>query len=76
MMILTQPTEEAAIDLTMTHCTGHIADHPHITVLLVIDPKIAVDHTHNHPINLQDMNHAHQIYTPAGQEEGHAPRRT
>ena len=39
---------------------------PHITALQVIDPEIAVGHTHNHPTNLQGMNHADQIHTPAG----------
>ena len=35
---LTQPTEDTATDLAMTHCTGHIADHPNIKALQVIDP--------------------------------------
>ena len=67
---LAQPTEDTATDLAMTHHIGHIA------ALWVIDPKITVDHTHDHPTNLQGMNHADQIHTPAGQEEGHIPRRT
>ena len=49
----------------MTHCTGHITDYPHITALQVIDPKIAEGHTHNHPTNLQGMNHTDQIHTTA-----------
>ena len=35
-----QPTEDTATELTMTHHTSYIADHPHITALQVIDPKI------------------------------------
>ena len=30
---LTQPTEATATDIAMTHHTGHITDHPHITAL-------------------------------------------
>ena len=63
---LTQLTEDTATDLAMTHCISHTADHPHITGLWVIDPEIAVGHTHNHPTDLQCMNHADQIHTPAG----------
>ena len=63
---LTQPTEDTATDLTMTHCTSHIADRLHITALWVIDPQITVGHTHDHPTNLQGMNHADQIHSPAG----------
>ena len=55
---IAQPTEDAATDLTVTHCTSHIADHPHITALWVIDPEITVDHTHDHPTDLQGINHA------------------
>ena len=60
----------------MTHHTGHITDYPHIAALWVIDPKILVGHTHDHPKNLQGMNQADQIHTSAGQEEGYNPRRT
>ena len=35
---LTQPTEETATDLTMTHHTGHIAYHPDIKALQIINP--------------------------------------
>ena len=73
---LTQPTEFTATDLAVTHHTGHIADHLHIAALCVINPKIAVHHTHDHPTDLQDINHTDQIHTLAGQEESHIPRRT
>ena len=73
---LPQPTEDTATDLTMTHHIGHIADHPHITAPWVIEPQIAVGHTHDHPTDLQGMNHTDQIHIPAGQKEGHTPRRT
>ena len=63
---LTQPTEDTATDLAMTHCTGHITDHPNSKALQVIDPQITVDHLHNHPTDLQDMNLTDQIHTLAG----------
>ena len=73
---LIQPTEDTAKDLTMTHHTGHITDHPHIAALLVIDPEITVIHTHDHPTNLEGMNHADQIHNLAVWEEGYIQRRT
>ena len=68
----------------MTHCIGHITDHPHLTALLIIDPKIIVGHTHNHPTNLQGMNHADQVLlqldkkkaTPQEEHEGEDRRPT
>ena len=63
---LTQHAEDTATDLTVTHLIGHIADHPHIAALQVMDPKIVVGHTHNHPANLQGMNHTDWIHIPAG----------
>ena len=73
---LAQHVGDAATDLTVTHHIGHITDHVHIAALWVINPKIVIGHTHNHPTNLQGMNHTDQIHTPAGQEEGYTPRRT
>ena len=73
---LTQLTEDTATDHAVTHHTGHITDHPKMEVLQVIDSEIAVDHIHDHPTDLQDMNLANQIHIPAGQEEDHIPRRT
>ena len=73
---LIQPTEDATTHLTVTLHTGHIADHPNIKAPHVIDPKITVDHIHNHPIDLPDMNLTDQIHIPGGQEEDHIPRRT
>ena len=63
---LSQPTEDTATDLTVTHCTGHITDHPHITTLWVINPEITVGHTHDYLTSHQGMNQADQIHTPAG----------
>ena len=63
---LTQPTGDTATGLSITHHTGHIADHPHIPALWVINPKITVGHTHDHPTDSQGMNHADQTHTPAG----------
>ena len=37
---LIQHTEDTATDPVVTHCIGHIKDHPHIAVLWVIDPEI------------------------------------
>ena len=73
---LTIPSEDTPTDLTITHQTGHTVDHPHITALQGMDPKIIVGHTHDHPTELQGMNYTDQIHTLAGQEEGHIPRRT
>ena len=72
---LIQPTEETTTNLTMTLHTSHIADHPNIKALQDINPEITLDHIHNHPVALQDMNLANQIHIPAGQED-HIPRRT
>ena len=62
----TQPTEDTATDVTVTHLTDHIADHPNIEALQVINPKIVAGHIHAPPTNLQSMNFADQIHTPAG----------
>ena len=42
----------------------------------MIEPEIIVDHTHTPPTDLQGINLTDQIHAPAGQEEGHTPRRT
>ena len=73
---LAQPRKDTAIDLIVTHHTDHIADHPNIEALQVIDHEIVVGHIHTPPTNLQGMNIEDQIHTPAGQEEGHTQRRT
>ena len=46
------PIEITAIDRAMTHHINHIAEHPHIEVLQLTNPEIAVDHTSNHHIDL------------------------
>ena len=68
---LTQPTEDTATDLTLILHTSHITDHPNIKAPQFINLKITVDHIHDHPINLQDMNLTNQIPISAGQEEEH-----
>ena len=73
---LGQTTKDTATDLAVTHCTGHIADHPNIKALQVINPEITVGHIHDHPTDPQGMNLTDQIHTPTGWEEGHIPRRT
>ena len=67
---------DTVTDLTVTHCTGHIADHPHITALRVINPQISAGDTYDHPTNLQGMNHTDQTHIPARWEESHIPKRT
>ena len=42
------PIEDTAINLTMIHHTDLITDHPQIEVLQLINPEIAVGHTHDH----------------------------
>ena len=73
---LVQPTEDTTTDLTMTLHTSHITDQPNIKSLQVINPEIAVDHIHDHPIDLHGMNLADQIHILAGQEEENIPRIT
>ena len=70
------PIEATAINLAVTHHIHHIADHPHIEALQVINPEIAVGHIHNHPTDLQCRTHVDQVHTPADHEENHTPRRT
>ena len=62
---LTQPTEDTATDLAMTHHIIHITDHPNIKALQVINPEVAVYHICDHPTNLQGMNLTDQIHTQA-----------
>ena len=53
----TPPIEDTAIDLTMTHHISHIADCPHTEVHQLINPEITLDHTHDHPTDLQGRTH-------------------
>ena len=71
---LIQPREDTTTGLTITLHTHHIADHPDIKVLQVINAKITVGHIHDHLIDLQDMNPANQIHITSGQEVGPIPR--
>ena len=68
--------EATVIDLATTHHIHNITDHPHIEVLQVINPEIAVGHIHHHPTNLQGGTHVDQVHTSAGHKENHTPRRT
>ena len=70
------PIEATAIDLAMTHHINHIADHSQIKVLQLINPEIAVDHTHDHPTDLQGRTHTDQVHIPADHEENNTSRRT
>ena len=45
--------EVTAINLPTTHHINLIADHLHIEVIQLTTPGITVDHTHDHPTNLQ-----------------------
>ena len=60
----------------MTHHINHIADHPHIEALQVINPEMVVGHIHDHPTILQGRTHLGQVHTPADHEENHTPRGT
>ena len=72
------PIEATAIYLATTCHINLITDHPDIEVLQLINPEITVDHTHDHPTNLQgrthtDQVHIHQIMgktTPQEEPEG------
>ena len=70
------PIEATAINLTMTCHIDHIADHPHIEVLQVINPQITVGHIHDHPTDLQGRTHVDQVHTSADHEKNHTQRRT
>ena len=71
---ISQHTADTATDLNVTHWIGHIVDYPHITALEVINPEMVVGHTNDHPTDLQGMNQADQIHTPAGQVEGYTQK--
>ena len=72
----TPPIEVTAIGLTMTHHISLITDCPHIEVLQLTTPEIAVDHAYNHGTNLQGETHTDQVHIPAGHEANHTSRRT
>ena len=64
-----QHTDDTAAGPTITHYTGHTANPPHATACQATTPRIAVDHTHEHPTNHQSIVHtktdnAVQDYTP------------
>ena len=69
------PMEATAINLAMTHHINLIADHPHIEVLQLTNPEIAVCHTYNHPTDLQGRTDTDQVHIPADHEENHTSRR-
>ena len=68
--------ETTAIDFAVTHHINHITDHPLIEAPQVINPEITVGHIHDHPADLQGMNHVDQVHNPAGQDENHIQRRS
>ena len=68
--------EVTAINFTMTHHIDLITDHPQMEVLQFTTPGIAVDHTHDHPSNLQGETHTDQVPIPADHEANHISRRT
>ena len=70
------PIDVTAIDPTAAHHTDHITDYPPVEVLQLTTPEIIVDHTHDHPTNLQVETHTDQIHIPADHEANHIPRRT
>ena len=67
----TPPTEVTAINITVTHHIINILDHPHIEVLQLTTPEIAVGHTHDHPTYLQSETCTYQIHIPADHEANH-----
>ena len=72
----TAPIEVTVIDLAVTYHTNLIADHPHIEILQLTTPEIAVDHTHEHPTNLQGKTHTNQVHIPADHKANHTSGRT
>ena len=71
----TPSIEATAINLPVTHHIDHITDHPHLEVLQFTTPEIAVDHTHEHPTNLQGKAHTDQVHIQADHEANHTSRR-
>ena len=65
------PIEVIGINLAMTYHINHITDHPHIEDLQLTTPKITVDHSHDHPTNLQGEIHTDQVHIPADHEANH-----
>ena len=74
VIVATPHIETAAIDPAMTHHINHIADHPHLEVLQLTNPEITIDHTQDHPTNLQSRTHTDQVHIPADHEENHTSR--
>ena len=70
------PIEATTINHATTCHINHITDHPHIEVLQLINLEITVDHTHDHPTDLQGRNHTDQVHILADHEENHTSRRT
>ena len=68
--------EITAIDLAMTHHISLTLDHPHIEILQLTSPEITVDHTHDHPTNLQGEICTGHIHIPADHKANHTSRRT
>ena len=68
--------EITAINPAVTHHTNHITDHPHMEVLQLTTPEITVDHTHDHPTNLQGTTCTDHIHIPGDHEANHTSRRT
>ena len=50
-------TEAKVTEPTVTHHTGHTADHPHTTAHQVTACRTAVDHLHAHPTDCQNIIH-------------------
>ena len=69
------PIEVTAINPAMTHHTDHITDHPHIEVLQLTTPEIAVDYTYYHSTNLQGETHTDQVHIPTDYVVNHILRR-
>ena len=70
------PIDITAIHFAMTHHINHISDHPHIQVLQLTTPEIAVGHTYNHPTILQGEICTGQVHIPADDKASHTSRRT
>ena len=70
------PIEATAIDPTFTHHIEHITDHPHIEVIELTNPEIAVNHAHDHPTNLQGRTGTDEIHILGDHKEKRTSRRT
>ena len=66
-----QCTKDTVADPTMTHHTGHIANHPHTAAHQVTPLGIAIDHINANPTDCQNIIHTKEDHTPIREPKNH-----